>query len=36
MKLLMDEHIEPAITRGLLRVYSLLDAVTVQAVGLRT
>jgi predicted nuclease of predicted toxin-antitoxin system len=36
MKFLMDEHIEPAITRGLRRIYPQLDILSVQEAGLRT
>lgn len=36
MKLLMDEHIDPAITKGLRRIHPELDVVTVQEAGLRT
>jgi predicted nuclease of predicted toxin-antitoxin system len=32
----MDEHIDPAITKGLRRIYPELDVVTVQETGLRT
>ena len=32
----MDEHIDPAITKGLLRLYPELDVVTVQEAGLGT